>query len=59
MYVIVAAIFSVGTNLSMTVTLDDKFDNYAECLYWASAYKASVNDQEGPVRIREAQCRPG
>jgi hypothetical protein len=59
MFVIVAAIFSTVTNLSMTVTLPDRYDNYADCLYWATTYKASVNDQEGPVRVREVQCRPG
>jgi hypothetical protein len=57
MYTILAAIFSVGTNLSMTVTLDDKFDNYAECLYWAATYKQAINDQQGPVQVRSVECR--
>jgi len=59
MYVIVAAIFSTVTNLSMTVTLPDRYDHYADCLYWATTYKASVNDQQGPVMVREVQCRQG
>jgi hypothetical protein len=59
MYVIVAAIFSTVTNLSMTITLPDHYDNYVDCLYWATTYKASVNDQEGPVKVREVQCRLG
>ena len=59
MYVIVAAIVSVANNLSMTVTLPDRYDNYIDCLYWASSYKASLNDLEGPVRVQEVQCRPG
>ena len=57
MYVIVAAIFSTVTNLSMTVTLPDRYDDYADCLYWASVYRASVNDQAGTVRVQEVQCR--
>jgi len=59
MYVIMAAIVSVASNLSMTVTLPDRYDNYADCLYWATTYKASVNDLEGPVRVREVECRLG
>jgi len=59
MYVIVAAIFSTVTNLSMTVTLSDRYGDYADCLYWATTYKASVNDQEGSVRVKEVQCRLG
>ena len=58
MYVIIAAIVSTVTNISMTVTLEDRYDSYADCLYWASTYKASMNDQAGPVMVREVQCRP-
>lgn len=57
MYVIVAALISVSTNLSMTVTLEDRYDNVGECLYWAATYKQSVNDQQGPVQVREVECR--
>jgi hypothetical protein len=57
MYVIVAAIISVTSNISMTITLEDRYDSRAECLYWASTYKASVNDQAGAVRVQEVQCR--
>lgn len=58
MYVIVAAIISMTSNISMTVTLEDRYDSYLECLYWASTYKASVNDQESTVIVKEVQCRP-
>ena len=57
MYMIMAAIFSTVTNLSMTVTLPDRYDSYVDCLYWASVYRASVNDQAGTVRVQEVQCR--
>jgi len=57
MYMIMAALFSVGTNLSMTVALDDRFDNYTECLYWAATYKQSINDQQGPIQVRSVECR--
>lgn len=58
MYVIIAAIVSVTSNISMTVTLEDRYESYADCLYWASTYKASVNDQQGTVQVKEVQCRP-
>lgn len=57
MYMIVAALFSVSANISATVTLEDRYDNYVECLYWASAYKQSINNQQGPVQVRAVDCR--
>ena len=57
MYQIMAAIFSVTTNLTMTVTLEERYDDLAECLFWATTYKQSVNDQAGAVRVREVECR--
>ena len=57
MYQIMAAIFSVTTNLSMTVTLEERYDDLAERLFWATTYKQSVNDQAGAVRVREVECR--
>jgi len=57
MYMIIAALFSVSTNISATITLEDRYDDYMECLYWASTYKQSINDQQGPVQVRAVECR--
>ena len=57
MYQIMAAIFSITTNLTMSVTLEERYDDLAECLFWATTYKQSVNDQSGPVRVRVVECR--
>lgn len=54
---IMVAVVSVATHVSITVTLPDRYDSYVDCLYWASVYRASVNDQAGTVRVQEVQCR--